>query len=129
MIVEDGRYWLIAARGRAPARDIILIRKSPRAGQRLDCVFARSSHGKRFSIIVAAEGARPRGGQMVVSKRIAGSPEPIRLGGIGARLADDIADRTGLDCRAVILGHVQRGGTPTPYDRVLATNHTMPWSC
>jgi 6-phosphofructokinase 1 len=126
MIVEVmGRYagWIALHAGVAGGADIILIPEIPyELASVCDCVFARSSHGKRFSIIVAAEGARPKGGQMVVSRRIAGSPEPIRLGGIGARLADDIADRTGLDCRAVILGHVQRGGTPTPYDRVLATN-------
>jgi len=59
---------------------------------------------------------------MVVSRRIAGSPDPIRLGGIGPKLANDIGTQTGLECRAVILGHIQRGGTPTPYDRTLATN-------
>jgi phosphofructokinase-like protein len=126
MIVEVmGRYagWIALHAGVAGGADIILIPEIP---YELDsvcaCVRGRSSHGRRFSIIVAAEGAHARGGRMVVSKRVAGSPEPIRLGGIGARLADDIADRTALDCRAVILGHVQRGGTPTPQDRVLGTN-------
>jgi phosphofructokinase-like protein len=126
MVVEVmGRYagWIALHAGVAGGADIILIPEIPYELTRVcDCVRARSSHGKRFSIVVVAEGARPRGGQMVVSRRVAGSPEPIRLGGIGARLADDIAAQTALECRAVILGHVQRGGTPTPQDRVLATN-------
>jgi 6-phosphofructokinase 1 len=70
---------------------------------------------------VVSEGAREKGGELVVQKTIATSPDPLRLGGIGNKLAEDINRRTGLDCRAVILGHVQRGGTPTPYDRTLAT--------
>jgi 6-phosphofructokinase 1 len=49
------------------------------------------------------------------------SPDPIRLGGIATKLADDIEDATGLETRATILGHVQRGGAPTPFDRVLGT--------
>jgi 6-phosphofructokinase len=87
-----------------------------------ECVLGRSRRGKRFSIVVAAEGARAKDGQMVISKRIAGSPDPIRLGGIGPRLAEEIGACTGLECRAVILGHIQRGGTPTPRDRALATD-------
>jgi 6-phosphofructokinase 1 len=59
---------------------------------------------------------------MVISHRVKGSPDPIRLGGIANKLAVEIAGKTALDCRAVVLGHVQRGGTPTPYDRALATN-------
>jgi phosphofructokinase-like protein len=126
MIVEVmGRYagWIALHAGVAGGADVILIPELPYTPAKIcDCVLARSRRGKRFSIIVAAEGAKAKGGQMVVSKTIAGSPDPIRLGGIGPKLADEIAECTGLECRAVILGHVQRGGTPTPYDRVLATN-------
>jgi len=126
MIVEVmGRYagWIALYAGVAGGADVIIIPEIPYKRAKIcECVLARARRGKRFSIVVAAEGARARDGQMVVSKRIAGSPDPIRLGGIGPRLADEIGDRTGLECRAVILGHVQRGGTPTPHDRVLATN-------
>lgn len=126
MIVEVmGRYagWIALHAGVAGGADIILIPELPYERDKIcACVLARSRRGKRFSIIVAAEGAKAKDGEMVVSKRIAGSPDPIRLGGISSRLADEIAECTGLECRAVILGHIQRGGTPTPYDRALATN-------
>ncbi len=126
MIVEVmGRYagWIALHAGVAGGADVILIPEIPYELPRVcDYVLARSSRGKRFSIICAAEGAKPKGGSMVVSHRVAGSPDPIRLGGIGNKLASDINGKTGLDCRAVVLGHVQRGGTPTPYDRTLATN-------
>ena len=81
----------------------------------------RSKRGKRFSIIVVSEGAKEKGGKMVVKKRIAASPDPIRLGGIANKLAADINEQTQLESRAVVLGHVQRGGTPSAYDRTLAT--------
>lgn len=125
MIVEVmGRYagWIALYAGAAGGADVILIPEIP---YRLDTVcryvIGRSQRGKRFSIIVVSEGAKEEGGQMVVQKHIASSPDPIRLGGIGEKLAEDINRQTGLDCRAVVLGHVQRGGTPTPHDRTLAT--------
>jgi ATP-dependent phosphofructokinase / diphosphate-dependent phosphofructokinase len=126
MIVEVmGRYagWIALHAGVAGGADVILIPEIPYEPQKIcEYVLERSRRGRRFSIVVAAEGAKAKGGEMVVSKRIAGSPDPIRLGGIGPRLAEEIEGCTGLECRAVILGHVQRGGTPTPYDRTLATN-------
>ena len=125
MIVEVmGRYagWIALYAGAASGADVILIPEMP---YKLDTVcryvIGRSKKGKRFSIIVVSEGAKEKGGQMVVLKRVAHSPDPIRLGGIGEKLAEDINRQTGLDCRAVVLGHVQRGGTPTPHDRTLAT--------
>jgi 6-phosphofructokinase 1 len=77
--------------------------------------------GKRFSIIVVAEGARPKKGKMTVRKIVEGSPDKIRLGGVAYQLADTIEKMTGLETRATVLGHLQRGGSPTPYDRNLAT--------
>ncbi|MDI9432781.1 MAG: ATP-dependent 6-phosphofructokinase [Planctomycetota bacterium] len=125
MIVEVmGRYagWIALYAGAAGGADVILLPEIP---YKLDTVcqyvIGRSKKGKRFSIIVISEGAKEKGGQMVVLKRVAHSPDPIRLGGIGEKLAEDINRQTGLDCRAVVLGHVQRGGTPTPRDRTLAT--------
>jgi 6-phosphofructokinase 1 len=126
MIIEVmGRYagWIALHAGVAGGADVILIPEMPYELPKIcDYVLGRSSRGKRFSIVVAAEGAKARGGSMVISHRVAGSPDPIRLGGIANKLAVEIAAKTTLDCRAVVLGHVQRGGTPTPYDRTLATN-------
>jgi 6-phosphofructokinase 1 len=126
MIIEVmGRYagWIALHSGVASGSDVILLPEIPyRLDKICDFVTGRSKRGKRFSILVAAEGAKEKGGKMVVAKKIACSPDPIRLGGIANVLACQINARTGLDCRAVVLGHIQRGGTPTPFDRVLATN-------
>ncbi len=125
MIVElMGRNagWLTLSAGIASGADIILIPEIP---YDIDAVcrvcFDRDRRGKRFTLIAVSEGARPRDGQQVVSKIVADSPDPIRLGGISAVLADQIAEHARLETRATILGHVQRGGTPVPFDRVLAT--------
>jgi hypothetical protein len=88
----------------------------------------RSQRGKRFTIIAAAEGAKPKGGEQIVDRVIEHSPEAIRLGGIAKWLADQIEKRTEIESRYVVLGHTQRGGTPVAGDRVLATqfgHHAM----
>lgn len=125
MIVETmGRYagWIALYSGVAGGGDIILIPEIPYDIKKLcNKVLERHGHGKKFSIIVVAEGAKPKGGQMVISKIVRDSAEQIRLGGIGNKLANDIEKCTGLETRATILGHVQRGGTPTAFDRILAT--------
>jgi 6-phosphofructokinase 1 len=82
---------------------------------------ARSQKGKAYTLIAVAEGAAPIGGQVVVDRVVRDSPDPIRLGGISEVLCEQIAQGTHLECRATILGHVQRGGTPCPYDRILGT--------
>ena len=99
MIVEVmGRYagWIALYAGVAGGADVILIPEIPYDPEKI-CAYVveRSRRGKRFSIVVAAEGAKAKGGQMVVSRRIAGSPDPIRLGGIGPRLAEEIEGCTG----------------------------------
>ncbi len=125
MIIEVmGRYagWIALHAGLASGADIILLPEIPyRLDKICDCVLGRSKRGRRFSIIVTAEGAREQGGEMVVAKKLCFSPDPIRLGGIANVLMAEISGKTGLDCREVILGHIQRGGTPTPFDRILAT--------
>ena len=125
MIVEVmGRYagWIALYAGAAGGADVILIPEIPYELDKIaDYVRARSQKGKRFSIIVVAEGAKPKGGQATIAKILKDSPDPIRLGGISAVLADQLEKLTGLSCRSVVLGHVQRGGTPSPYDRALAT--------
>lgn len=125
MIVEVmGRYagWIALHAGVASGSDVILLPEIPYKLQKVcEFVLERSRRGKRFSIIVASEGAKELGGQMVVKERLAHSPDPIRLGGIANKLVKDIENQVGLDCREVTLGHIQRGGTPTAFDRVLAT--------
>jgi phosphofructokinase-like protein len=125
MIVEImGRYagWLTLYSGVASGSDIILIPEIPYNIDKVrEAVLKRSKKGKGYSIIAVAEGAKPKGGKMVIAKKIATSPDPIRLGGIANMLAEQIPDGNDIDCRAVVLGHVQRGGTPTPHDRTLAT--------
>ena len=125
MLVEVmGRYagWIALYAGAAGGSDVILIPEIPyRLDKIAEYVQARSQKGKRFSIITIAEGAKPKGGQVFVAKMLKDSPDPIRLGGISAVLADQLERLTGLSCRATVLGHVQRGGTPSPHDRALAT--------
>ena len=126
MIVEVmGRYagWIALHAGVASGSDCVLIPEIP---YRLDniCKFVemRNNWGKSYSIIVVAEGAKELGGEMVVKKTCAFSPDPIRLGGIADKLAAQIEQMTKLETRAVTLGYIQRGGTPTPRDRILATS-------
>lgn len=124
MVVElMGRNagWLTLHSGLASGADIILIPEIP---YDLDIVASvcleRSRRGKRFTLIAASEGCMPKGGKQVVERVLADSPDPIRLGGVSAVLAEQIAARTELETRYTILGHVQRGGTPVAFDRVLA---------
>ena len=77
--------------------------------------------GKRFSIVVVAEGAKPKKGQVVVQRVVEDSTDPLRLGGIGYKVGNEIEKRTGLETRVTVLGHVQRGGSPSAFDRILAT--------
>ncbi len=125
MIVElMGRNagWLTLHSGLASGADVILIPEIP-YDLELVCDYCerRGRHGKSFTIIAVSEGARPKDGQQVVNSVIADSPDPIRLGGISRVLRQQIEERTGLECRETILGHVQRGGTPVAADRILGT--------
>lgn len=125
MIVETmGRYagWIALYGGVAGGADVILI---PEIEYDIDAIVRvcreRESGGQNFTIIVIAEGARPRDGTMTVQQRIEDSPDPIRLGGVGKVLERALAERVSSEVRTTILGHMQRGGTPTAYDRNLAT--------
>lgn len=125
MVVEVmGRNagWIALHSGIASGTDVILIPEIPYDIEKVnEFVIARSKRGKRFSIICVSEGARPKEGSQVVQRIDPTSPDPIRLGGIGQKVACDIETATGIETRTVSLGHVQRGGTPVAADRVLAT--------
>ncbi len=125
MILEVmGRYagWIALYAGVAGGGDIILIPEIPYDIKNV-CKKLEERHrsGKRFSILVVAEGAKPKGGAITVSRMVEGSTDKVRLGGIANKIALDIEKMAGLESRATILGHVQRGGSPTPFDRDLAT--------
>ncbi len=125
MVVEMmGRNagWLTLYSGTAGGADVILIPEIP---YRLDriceyCIGRMNKH-KAHTIVAIAEGAMPVGGDVVVDRVVQESPDPIRLGGVSEILCEQISQCTKIEARATILGHVQRGGRPTAYDRVLAT--------
>ncbi|MBI4231623.1 ATP-dependent 6-phosphofructokinase, partial [Candidatus Peregrinibacteria bacterium] len=125
MVVEVmGRYagWLALYAGVASGGDVILIPEIPFDIQKVcKVVSRRSKTGKRFTIIVVAEGATQKGGAMVVKKIIDKSPDKVRLGGIGNVIAEQIEKITGLEVRVTVLGHLLRGGSPSSLDRILAT--------
>jgi len=125
MIVEVmGRNagWLALYAGVASGADIILIPEVPYDIEKIcQTVQERSRHGKRFSIVCVSEGAHPIGGKQVVNHVDPLSPDPIRLGGIGKVIAEQIESKPGIETRTPVLGHVQRGGPPLPEDRLLAT--------
>jgi ATP-dependent phosphofructokinase / diphosphate-dependent phosphofructokinase len=119
-----GRHagWIALHSGIAGGADVILIPEIPfDIDEACRHIRRRHERGRYFSIVVAAEGAIPKEGTMEVS--VGGVDEfgHPRLGGIGVRLEHEIEQRTGFETRATVLGHVQRGGTPTAFDRVLAT--------
>ncbi len=125
MVVEVmGRNagWIALHAGIASGSDVILVPEIPYDIDRVcEKVIDRSRHGKRFTILCVSEGAKPRDGEQVVDHYDPSSPDPVRLGGVGKVVADQIENRTGIETRCTVLGHVQRGGTPVPEDRVLAT--------
>lgn len=125
MIVEVmGRSagWIALHSGVAGGGDIILIPEIPYdINSVIKKIKERHGKGKRFSIVVVAEGAKPRGGDVVVKRVVKESTEAVRLGGIGFVVGAQIEKATRIETRTVVMGHLQRGGSPTPFDRVLAT--------
>jgi 6-phosphofructokinase 1 len=114
--------WLTLASGLASGSDVILIPEIPFCIDKISAfVEERRNAHSGFSIIACAEGAHAIDGAPVVSQIIEGSPDPIRLGGIGRQIAFAIEERTGIESRTTTLGHIQRGGEPSATDRVLAT--------
>jgi 6-phosphofructokinase len=124
MVLElMGRYagWIAIFAGVAGGADVILIPEIPFSYDSICRKIAdREKHGKHFTIVVVAEGARERGGEFVTS---ASAPEQreARLGGVGAAVAKEIEARSGKEARVCVLGHLQRGGSPTSFDRALCS--------
>jgi len=125
MVLEVmGRYagWIALGAGMAGGGDVILIPEIPFELDRVaDFIKERGYRGRNFSIVVVAEGATPKGGDLFVDRTVEDSTDAIRLGGIGRWVALELEKRLEWEARATVLGHLQRGGPPSAYDRVLAT--------
>jgi len=125
MVIEVmGRYagWIALNGGLAGGADVILIPELPFVWDRIyDKLLERNMMGKRFSIVCVAEGAKPKGEGMIIKGKDVKRTDPIQLGGIGEYVAKKISEDTGLETRYTVLGHLQRGGSPTPFDRILST--------
>ncbi|WP_160677853.1 6-phosphofructokinase [Clostridium sp. C8-1-8] len=117
--------WIALESGIAGSADVILIPEIPYDINKIvDKIREREAQGKPFSIIVVAEGAKPLNGEVVVSKVVADSPDPIRLGGIANKLAIDLEKLIkNHEVRSTVLGHIQRGGNTSTYDRILSTRY------
>ena len=124
MVLEVmGRYagWIALYAGVAGGADVILIPEIPFPYESVCAKIAeRERPGKKFTLVVVAEGARAKGGDFVTSAGQQANRE-ARLGGIGAVVAAEIEKRTGKEARCCVLGHLQRGGSPTNFDRALCT--------
>ncbi len=129
MVVEVmGRNagWLALEAGIAGGADIILMPEIPYDINEVCTTVRRRSHfGKRFSIVVVSEGAMPIGGGQVYHQAPASGKITQRLGGCGQVVADQIQSTTGIEARVTVLGHLQRGGSPTPLDRLLGTQFAV----
>jgi 6-phosphofructokinase 1 len=127
MILEVmGRYtgWIALEAGLAGGADVILIpEKSFEIDEVCEFIQRRQKRGINFSMVIAAEGAKPKEcGEILYSD---GKDEfgHVRFGGIGYHLGKEIEKKTGIETRVVVLGHLQRGGSPTAFDRILATRY------
>ncbi len=127
MVVEVmGRHagWIAVEGGIAGGADYIVIPEIPFDIDELcESIKKRHQRGKDFSIVVVAEGSKPKEGELVIQEEKVDAFGHVRLGGIGYVLAKEIEKRTGYETRVTMLGHVQRGGSPTAFDRILATRY------
>lgn len=125
MILETmGRYagWIALHAGIAGGADVILVPELPFTVEQVARACQAREDRQRFTIICVAEGATAKNGTMVVRERIENSPDPVRLGGVANWLKSELCAHLDSEIRTVVLGHIQRGGAPTAFDRVLATN-------
>jgi phosphofructokinase-like protein len=134
MVVEVmGRHtgWIAVMSGIAGGADVILIPEQPvTVEDACEDLRRRHERGKDFSIVVVSEGYEltyASGEKRQVAQEAPATDQfgHVRLGGVGEQLAHEIEERTGFECRVTVLGHVQRGGSPTPRDRVLATRYGL----
>ena len=118
-----GRYagWIALGAGVASGAEMILIPEIPFTWDSIFNFVWKRSKGARFSVIVVAEGAKPSDGDIVVKETDKKRTDPIRLGGIGDLVGRRIQEETKLETRVTVLGHLQRGGSPTAFDRILGT--------
>ncbi len=117
--------WIALESGIAGSADVILIPEIPyNLDKVVQKIRERAKNGKLFSVIVVSEGAMPKGGGVTIDRMVENSPEQIRLGGIGRKLAYDLENLVGdHEVRHTVLGHLQRGGNASTYDRILATRY------
>lgn len=119
-----GRYtgWIALEAGLAGGADVILIPEKPFDIEEVcESIRQRQKRGRNFSLIVVAEGAKPKGGVEIVYSESLDEFGHIRLGGVGYYLGKEIEKCMRIETRVVVLGHLQRGGSPTAFDRILAT--------
>ncbi|MFV0439841.1 MAG: ATP-dependent 6-phosphofructokinase [Lachnospirales bacterium] len=116
--------WIALQSGIAGSADVVLVPEIPYSLEKVvEKIEERNEMGKPFTIIVVGEGAKEKGGEVVVGKIVDDSPDPVRLGGIGAKLALDLEKLIDNEVRSVQLGHIQRGGETSAYDRVLSCRY------
>ena len=121
-----GRYtgWIAVEAGLAGGADAILIPEKPfDLDEVCEYIKRRQERGRNFSIIVVAEGAKPKGKAEIVYGEIVDEFGHVRFGGVGYYIGKEIEKIMGIETRVVVLGHLQRGGSPTAFDRVLATRY------
>ncbi len=124
MVVEVmGRYagWIALNSGISGSADVILIPEIPFEIDKIcEHIMEKELKGQKYAIVVAAEGAKPKGGDYIHKGEGELGRQEIVLGGIAEYVAKEIARKTGKDTRSLVLGHLQRGGSPTTFDRLLA---------
>ncbi|SMO56160.1 6-phosphofructokinase [Fodinibius sediminis] len=122
MVVEVmGRYagWIALYAGIASSADVVLIPEIPFSYESIvEKIKERESRGRHYTMIVVAEGAKEQDGELVTKGKAVG--QEVQLGGIAERVADELSERTGKESRSVVLGHLQRGGSPSTYDRLIS---------
>jgi len=125
MVLEVmGRYagWIALESGIAGGADVILIPEIPYDIEKISgAIVARCKRGRRFSVVVVAEGAYPKGGNRVVKEAAGGKSVVERLGGVGEALSRELGGVLEMDIRVTVLGHLQRGGTPSTFDRCIGS--------
>jgi ATP-dependent phosphofructokinase / diphosphate-dependent phosphofructokinase len=124
MILETmGRYagWIALEAGLAGGADVILLPELPFSLQAVAARCQEREQRRRMTLVCIAEGAAAVGAAMTVAEQVAGAPDPVRLGGVAHVLRQQLQGLVASEVKATVLGHLQRGGAPTPFDRVLAT--------